>query len=163
MAKWSDPDERCAYQANRRTRDVEGRCTADDLRQLRAAQGDRCAYCQIALNEGGELDHFVAVTRGGSSHPSNLRWACKPCNRRKRTREAAEWLDPDGTWKGQLAGTRAGQLPIKMRSRFRDRTLYWWLYQPANQLTELTEWQRLSEKHRIIDAPENRDFSQSHL
>jgi hypothetical protein len=133
-----DRDEKIADNANRRTHDVEGTCTADDLRWLRALQNDRCAYCARALDGGGELDHVLAVVRGGSSHPSNLRWACHRCNWLKGDLELADFerdkggttgRDEEGTGrqKRKRRGTAGEIIAARLR---RDRAFYWWLDQP---------------------------------
>lgn len=77
---WKDRDVRAAYLANRRTRSLPGSCTAEDIRNIRVMQDNKCVYCKIDLGKYGELDHIVAVAKGGSSHPSNLQWLCRPCN-----------------------------------------------------------------------------------
>lgn len=50
-----------------------------------------CRYCNA---RGGELecDHVVPFSRGGSDDDDNLVTACKPCNRSKRAKTPAEWL-----------------------------------------------------------------------
>ncbi len=82
MVEVIDVDARAAYTANWRTARlwIEGTCTVEEVRALRAAQGDRCAYCPLELEGAGELDHFMPVARGGSSRIENLRWACTRCN-----------------------------------------------------------------------------------
>lgn len=58
-------------------------------------------YCHI-YDTGGlipraaplEVEHIVPKARGDSDHESNLTVACAPCNRRKRTKTAAEFGFP---------------------------------------------------------------------
>lgn len=62
--------------------------TAAEIIERIALYGGRCAYC------GGpyqELDHFVAISKGGSGKPENIVPACTPCNRRKRALTPSEW------------------------------------------------------------------------
>lgn len=41
--------------------------------------GWRCVFCQRETSL--TVDHIVPVCFGGTSHPSNLRTVCDPCNR----------------------------------------------------------------------------------
>lgn len=52
--------------------------------------GYRCTYCQ-ATEGPFEVDHILAVARGGSDDFENLTCACKACNRSKGTKTVAEW------------------------------------------------------------------------
>lgn len=53
--------------------------------------GYRCTYC--GTTEGAmEVDHVLAVSRGGSDSLENLVCACFPCNRSKGSRLLADWL-----------------------------------------------------------------------
>lgn len=50
-----------------------------------------CAYC--GTSDGAfEIDHIVPVSRGGQNDPENLCVACVTCNRAKRDRLVAEWI-----------------------------------------------------------------------
>lgn len=51
--------------------------------------GGRCWMCSGSADG---MDHVKPLSRGGSNWPSNLRPACRPCNARKGTKEATEWL-----------------------------------------------------------------------
>jgi 5-methylcytosine-specific restriction endonuclease McrA len=149
---WAERDATAARQANWRTLrlGIEGTCTADDLRELRAKQGDRCAYCQCVLDRAGELDHIVPVSRGGSSHPSNLCWACQRCNALKRDRDSFMGRDTAGTGRGQ-----AKLVPPK----FADTWLYWWMHPPANVPDQAIEiisktWPAVgSKEHLMLTRP----------
>lgn len=52
--------------------------------------GYACTYCG---DEPGDLhcDHVVPLSRGGSSHMSNLTTACAPCNLDKGSKLLSEW------------------------------------------------------------------------
>lgn len=53
--------------------------------------GYRCTYCDSS--EGPmEVDHVLAVSRGGSDDFENLVCACRPCNRSKAARLLADWV-----------------------------------------------------------------------
>jgi hypothetical protein len=64
------------------------------LNQLTQFWGHACAYC-AASDVGLEVEHVIPWSRGGSNDITNLVPACKPCNRRKGTRTAAEFGFPD--------------------------------------------------------------------
>jgi hypothetical protein len=54
--------------------------------------GNVCAYCG-SLDGPFEVDHVRPRSRGGEHHLDNLTVACRPCNRSKRDRTVAEWLE----------------------------------------------------------------------
>jgi 5-methylcytosine-specific restriction endonuclease McrA len=66
-----------------RLRGAEGVFTPADTDAIRERQQDRCAACGDPLCGGGEIDHIVPLSRGGSNWPSNLQWLCRFCNRSK--------------------------------------------------------------------------------
>lgn len=55
---------------------------------LWAQQRGRCGYCGDALTpgRGGQIDHIVPRSSGGSNLPPNLMYACGPCNSGKCNR-----------------------------------------------------------------------------
>ena len=59
---------------------------------LRKMLGDKCRYCEISLDGGGELDHLTPVARGGSGKPGNITWACLECNRAKLAKTLLEFM-----------------------------------------------------------------------
>lgn len=62
-----------------------------DWRELLNKFGHACAYCgrsDLAL----EREHVVPLARGGSHTKDNIVPACGPCNRRKATKTADEFL-----------------------------------------------------------------------
>jgi 5-methylcytosine-specific restriction endonuclease McrA len=92
------------------------------LRELRRAQGDRCAYCGTAFVAGTDaratLDHVVALARGGEDTRANCVAACHRCNqlkgamdvelfRRWRPWLAGETSAVPGTASGPGAGDQA--------------------------------------------------------
>lgn len=92
----SNPERIKALAHNRRTKllNAEGSHTADDLKLLWEQQDGRCAYCDCELTpEYRHLDHVMPLSRGGSNWPSNLAWACPPCNLSKNNRLLEEWLN----------------------------------------------------------------------
>lgn len=61
--------------------------------QVIEQQGIVCHYCGIKTNTyTRQLDHIVAVTKGGSNIPNNLLVSCRTCNRRKGNKDYAVYL-----------------------------------------------------------------------
>jgi len=48
-----------------------------------AAQGWRCKECNELLSAEYEVDHVLALCRGGSNEEGNLQALCPPCHKRK--------------------------------------------------------------------------------
>ncbi|TWW38974.1 HNH endonuclease [Pseudomonas aeruginosa] len=86
------------YSSNRRARvrNAEGRHTASDIRRIFEFQRGRCANCLIMLNSRYEIDHIVALSRGGSNWPSNIQLLCMPCNRSKHAMDPIAWKQAQG-------------------------------------------------------------------
>ncbi len=82
-------------------RNAPGSHTAGDIAACLVTQGHRCFYCLASLLDGFEADHMTPVVRGGTHNPDNMVCACIPCNRRKHTKNAAEFI----------LGKPAGSLP----------------------------------------------------
>lgn len=86
------PESRRAATARRRARKrgAPGSYTAAEWLDKLALFANLCAYCGM----GGPLtvDHKIPLTRGGSNDITNIVPACKPCNSRKFTKTAAEFL-----------------------------------------------------------------------
>lgn len=64
-----------------------GSFTRHDTLELRRLQRDRCAFCRVRLNGKGDLDHILALSRGGSNDRKNLQWLCRPCNASKSAKD----------------------------------------------------------------------------
>lgn len=60
--------------------------------------GGKCFYCGTEVtyyskrHNSMELDHFIPKAKGGSDDPSNLRCACRSCNRSKCDMDAKEFF-----------------------------------------------------------------------
>ena len=59
-----------------------------------------CAYCR-KTDRPLEIEHIIPKSRGGSNRLHNLTIACRPCNRRKGDKTAAEFGHPDVGQKGR--------------------------------------------------------------
>lgn len=77
---------------NRQKMVAGGYCSDLDAEEIRTRQNDQCAYCNVALNGCGELDHKIPVSRGGDSSPKNMAWACTTCNRDKHSKTVEEFI-----------------------------------------------------------------------
>jgi len=76
---------------NKRKNEAEGNFTNTEIRLLRKKQNDCCAYCGDFLNGSGELDHKIALLKGGTNYISNLAWTCRTCNKDKGSKSASEF------------------------------------------------------------------------
>jgi 5-methylcytosine-specific restriction endonuclease McrA len=52
--------------------------------------GDCCAYCG-ATEQPLEIDHVIALSRGGAHLPANIRPSCRSCNASKQASPLAKW------------------------------------------------------------------------
>jgi 5-methylcytosine-specific restriction protein A len=66
------------------------RTAAAAVAEHRAIHGDWCPGWNVPAHEASDLtaDHIVSKARGGSDEPSNVQVLCRPCNARKRDRDA---------------------------------------------------------------------------
>lgn len=84
----------------RRARQYEagGSYTNAQIQDLLEKQKWKCAGhgCTVSLRESKELDHIVALARGGSNGITNLQWLCPPCNRKKRDKDPIDWAREHG-------------------------------------------------------------------
>jgi 5-methylcytosine-specific restriction endonuclease McrA len=95
IAQWikENPDRHRANQRNTRARrkKAEGKHSAEDIRRIRASQGDCCVYCHIKLNGRGHIDHRQPLSKGGTNWPSNIQITCAKCNIAKRDHDPVEF------------------------------------------------------------------------
>lgn len=63
--------------------------TADQVLSLREKFNFLCAYCDAT--DAKELDHFLAITKGGSDCLGNIVPACKSCNSSKCNADPLLW------------------------------------------------------------------------
>jgi 5-methylcytosine-specific restriction endonuclease McrA len=85
-----------AYVANRKAKMAKngGSFTAEDVGSLYQRQKRKCAGC--GKRRKLEVDHIVAIARGGSNDLANLQLLCIPCNRTKGARDAIDWAQDRG-------------------------------------------------------------------
>lgn len=74
---------------NAKKRGANGVATAEQVEARMAFYGHQCAYCSGPFEH---VDHVIAISRGGTNWPANLRPACSPCNVSKGAKPLAQWL-----------------------------------------------------------------------
>jgi len=87
------PGIESVYQARRRARMAGGggSHTVAERREKFALLGNVCIYCGEA--KPLTVDHNIPIVRGGDDNIANILPACKPCNSRKHSMTAREFLD----------------------------------------------------------------------
>ena len=82
------PESKRTSVRNRRARlrNAPGKHTRQEIETLYQEQNGACVYCRVSLEFGYEVDHIVAVSKGGANDRSNLQLLCGPCNRKKSNR-----------------------------------------------------------------------------
>ena len=65
---------------------------------LRAAQGNKCAFCKAKLQKGRRvhLDHIIPISKGGLHDNSNLQVLCQNCNLRKKDKDPIKFAQENG-------------------------------------------------------------------
>ena len=80
-----------------RRRNNGGKHSADDVAQILAAQGGKCACCGCLITRRNKtVDHIVPSIRGGRNDRLNLQVLCRTCNSSKGTRDAAAFMRERG-------------------------------------------------------------------
>jgi 5-methylcytosine-specific restriction endonuclease McrA len=91
LAAWreSNRDLSRAYIHRRRALllSAEGSHTAQDIKEIYAAQKGRCAYCKIKVGDKYHVDHIQPLIKGGSNDKRNLQICCPTCNNRKHAKD----------------------------------------------------------------------------
>lgn len=61
------------------------------------SQNGRCKACQDPLGTKYDVDHVVAIVKGGAHRFDNLQFLCKPCNRNKWMSDNDAFMRVHGT------------------------------------------------------------------
>lgn len=86
-------EKKRAYTRNRKAaKRNAGVHTVDDVRTIKASQSDACFYCESPLT-AEHVDHFIALSRGGSNERWNIVVACAECNMRKSDKAPAVFMN----------------------------------------------------------------------
>lgn len=64
---------------------------ADVFRQYDSQQG-KCWWCAKELHLKYDVDHRIALAKGGSNGPENIVCACETCNSSKGAKMPHEWI-----------------------------------------------------------------------
>lgn len=83
---------RNAELARRAKQAVAGKYTDDEVWQMYEDQNGLCAYCEIPLFGGFQVEHMTPISRGGRNDWTNIAIACQPCNSLKHTLTAEEFF-----------------------------------------------------------------------
>jgi 5-methylcytosine-specific restriction endonuclease McrA len=91
--KKAHPEKTRAQNHKRRARllGAEGHHTVDDIAKILKMQKGKCALCRVSIKKEYQIDHIVALTKGGSNWPRNLQLLCKPCNSKKNNNDPIEY------------------------------------------------------------------------
>jgi 5-methylcytosine-specific restriction endonuclease McrA len=84
--KEENPEQSRAIRRNRRARllNAPGVHTSEDIGKILKLQKNRCAYCRASFDETPyQVDHVLAISRGGSNDATNIQLLCRPCNSSK--------------------------------------------------------------------------------
>jgi outer membrane PBP1 activator LpoA protein len=84
-----NPERRAAHYRTKRARRnlAPGSHTSSDISNLYNLQKGKCACCLKSIKKGYQVDHIVALSKGGSNDKYNLQLLCAPCNLFKRAKD----------------------------------------------------------------------------
>ncbi len=74
-----------------RVKQAKGNLNKLDINDLYSSQGGKCYYCRVKTHEL-QIEHMTPLSRGGRNDVSNICLACAPCNLRKHTKTAEEFI-----------------------------------------------------------------------
>ena len=80
-----------AVKINRRK--APGSIKATDIAAALERQGTVCFYCSQSVSDRYEVDHFIALSKGGSNSAENIVIACRRCNRAKGSKDPAAFKE----------------------------------------------------------------------
>lgn len=75
---------------------AEGKYTSEDLRRIRTAQRNKCAYCRSDLKISCHVDHIYPLAKGGSNYARNIQFLCGPCNVAKNSKDPIDYMQSKG-------------------------------------------------------------------
>lgn len=78
------------YRRRAREYNASGYATAEQIKSRIEMFGSKCWICG---KDYEEIDHVIALSRGGSNWPANLRPICKSCNSGKRNKDYKTYLE----------------------------------------------------------------------
>lgn len=95
LARQRNPERYRVYRDARKAklRGAAGFYDEFEVVQMYDDQQGLCAYCDSPLFGTYDIDHMHPLSRGGRNDWTNLAIACQRCNRRKRAKTAAEFME----------------------------------------------------------------------
>jgi len=98
--KWQrkNPEKSLASAVNYRARKLgaDGQHTAQDIKDLYAAQKGRCAYCKVKVGDKYHIDHIQPLSKGGGNGKDNLQICCPTCNQSKNAKDPIDFAQSLG-------------------------------------------------------------------
>lgn len=93
-----NPDKVRAKTHRRRARKInaEGTHTAEDIQRIYKLQNGKCGNCRRNLSKYYQVDHILALSKGGTNWPRNLQILCKKCNCSKNASDPIDWAQRNG-------------------------------------------------------------------
>lgn len=97
---------------------IKGSHTEADLVEILAKQNNRCVYCDADFREvAKQKDHIIPIVprpgyRRGTNDKSNIQFLCKPCNKRKGSKDPdvfARELNLNSSLHQSLLAARGGR------------------------------------------------------
>ena len=85
-----------AQTRNARKNGSGGRYTAEDVRSLKIAQCNKCAYCKDRLGKRFHVDHIMPISKGGMNVRGNLQILCVSCNLSKHNADPIDFAQRRG-------------------------------------------------------------------
>ena len=101
-AEWKRNNKaaRKKHKADRRAREraATGSWSPEDIAFLFNIQKGRCAHawCRTPLGEKYQIDHIIALSKGGSNDRRNLQLLCRPCNTKKAAKHPVDFAQQNG-------------------------------------------------------------------
>jgi 5-methylcytosine-specific restriction endonuclease McrA len=90
-SKWcKDNSLKCRLYVEKRRSLKVGSFSEDDIKEIMKHQRGRCAYykiCGKSIRNQYDIDHIIALSKGGSNLRSNLQLLCQNCNRTKSNKD----------------------------------------------------------------------------
>jgi 5-methylcytosine-specific restriction endonuclease McrA len=88
-----NPDKALEHSRRRRARKLkaQGSHSLSDIAEILKQQRGRCAYCKSQMGIKYQIDHIVALSKGGSDDRRNIQLLCRPCNSKKHAKPPLEF------------------------------------------------------------------------
>lgn len=74
-----------------RIRNARGSHTPNDVQEILALQGKKCAYCRTDISDNYHVDHIIPVSKGGDNGRRNIQCLCPTCNVRKAASDPIDY------------------------------------------------------------------------